>query len=66
MKANKGCPFCKEKIINIVESKPPSIKGYQYQCDNCGACGPIYGNKEAALKGWEEGIMGIEGRLRKS
>jgi MinD superfamily P-loop ATPase len=66
MKSNKRCPFCQEKIIDIVESKPPAMQGYQYQCDNCGACGPIYENKEEALTGWEQGIRGIDGRMRKS
>ena len=66
MKSNKECPFCQENIISIVESKTPVMQEYQYQCDNCGACGPIYENKEEALKGWEQGIRGIKGRMRKS
>ncbi len=65
MKSKNGCPFCQEKIINIVESKHPCIEGYQYQCDNCGARGPIYENKEEALNGWEMGIKSVDGRLRK-
>jgi Lar family restriction alleviation protein len=66
MKSIKGCPFCQQHIINIIESNPAAIKGYQYQCDNCGACGPIYENKKEALEGWELGIKDIFGRLRKS
>jgi hypothetical protein len=59
-------PLLWGKIINPVKSHPEAIKGYQFLCDNCGACGPIYDNKEDALIGWELGINGIDGRSRKS
>jgi hypothetical protein len=66
MKSANGCPFCQEYVINVVASKRPAIQGYQFQCDNCGACGPIYDNEEDALMGWEEGIKSINGRMRKN
>jgi predicted RNA-binding Zn-ribbon protein involved in translation (DUF1610 family) len=66
MKSKNGCPFCREDVIGIVKSTPPAMEGLQVQCDNCGARGPIYENKEEAIAGWELGISGLGGRLRKS
>lgn len=66
MKSKNGCPFCQEDVIDIVKSVPPAVEGLQVQCDNCGACGPIYESKEEAINGWELGISGIGGRQRKS
>lgn len=65
MRAKNKCPFCQQDVINVIKSNPPETNGYQYQCDNCGACGPIYDNKEEALKGWELGIYDMGNRLRK-
>jgi Lar family restriction alleviation protein len=65
MQSKKGCPFCQEKVIKVVKSVPPAMKGFQVECDNCGARGPIYENKEAAIEGWELGIMGLGQRMRK-
>jgi hypothetical protein len=65
MKSQNGCPFCQGDVIDIINSSPPAGKGLQVQCDDCGACGPIYDNKDEAIKGWELGISGIGGkRLR--
>jgi hypothetical protein len=66
MKSEKGCPFCREDVIQIVKSAPPASEGLQVECDNCGARGPVYENKEEAIAGWELGIFGEEGRLRRS
>jgi predicted RNA-binding Zn-ribbon protein involved in translation (DUF1610 family) len=66
MKSEKGCPFCLEDIIQIVKSAPPAAEGLQVECDNCGARGPVYGSKEEAITGWELGIFGEEGRLRRN
>lgn len=41
------------------------MPGFQAECDNCGARGPIYENKEAAIEGWEFGIVGLGERMRK-
>lgn len=60
-----GCPFCQEKNTNIVKSAPPSMEGLQVECNDCGARGPIYETKDEAITGWELGIMGIEGRMRR-
>lgn len=64
MKSQIGCPFCREKIIYIVESKPPAMQGKQVQCDNCGACGPIYETEKEAISGWELGIIHLGERFR--
>jgi hypothetical protein len=66
MESKNGCPFCQENIIDIVQSTPPAMQGLQVQCDSCGARGPIYESKEEAIAGWEFGIIGLEGRMRKS
>jgi Lar family restriction alleviation protein len=67
MKSEKGCPFCREDIIEIVKSAPQAMEGLQVECDNCGARGPIYESKEEAIAGWEHGIRGLGGvRQRRS
>ena len=53
MKSEKGCPFCREDVIQIVKSAPPASEGLQVECDNCGARGPVYESKEEAIAGWE-------------
>ena len=66
MRSENGCPFCLEHVICVIESKMPiAIDGYQAQCDNCGACGPIYETEEEAIKGWELGIMDMGERVRR-
>lgn len=55
MKSEKGCPFCHEHVIEIVNSTPPAMVGLQVECDSCGARGPIDDSKEAAIAGWEHG-----------
>lgn len=65
MKSEKGCPFCREYVIQIVKSAPTAAEGLQVECDNCGARGPVYGSKEEAFNGWELGIFGEGGRLRR-
>jgi len=62
MKSEKGCPFCGEDVIEIVKSAPSAMEGLQVECDNCGARGPIYESKEAAIDGWEHGIPDLEGK----
>ena len=52
MKSNNECPFYRNKVIYVVKSTPPDMEGLQVQCDNCGARGPIYETKEAAISGW--------------
>ena len=64
MKSENGCPFCRERVIDIVKSKAPEAVGVQAQCDNCGARGPIYENQEEAFEGWELGISNLGERLR--
>ncbi|MBW2344045.1 MAG: Lar family restriction alleviation protein [Deltaproteobacteria bacterium] len=64
MKSKKGCPFCREDVIDIVKSVPPAVEGLQVQCDNCGARGPIYESEKEAINGWELGISDIGGRQR--
>ena len=64
MISKNGCPFCRQDVIKVIKSNPPASEGYQCQCDNCGACGPIYGNEKDALKGWELGIYDMGKRLR--
>jgi hypothetical protein len=67
IKSEKGCPFCRLDIIEIVKSTPPSMEGLQVQCDNCGASGPIYESKKEAIDGWELGILDLRGgRLRRN
>lgn len=66
MRSEKGCPFCQEHVIIIIKSNPPAMDGFQAECDNCGARGPIYENEKEALNGWELGISGESGRLRNS
>lgn len=66
MTSKNGCPFCLEDVINVVISTPQSAEGVQVQCDNCGARGPIYENEEAAITGWEMGIIHMGKRLRKN
>jgi hypothetical protein len=66
MKSENGCPFCQTHVIEVVASTPPAVEGYQAQCDNCGARGPIYPSKDEAVAGWELGINGAEGRMRRS
>jgi Lar family restriction alleviation protein len=67
MKSENGCPFCRQQVIDIVESHMPiASEGVQVQCDNCGARGPIYENKEEAITGWELGISDHGKRLRVS
>ena len=65
MQSKNGCPFCQENVIVIVKSTRPAMPGFQAECDNCGARGPIYENKEAAIEGWEFGIVGLGERMRK-
>ena len=66
MRSKNGCPFCLENVIYIVEAEPPKTKkGFQVLCDNCGARGPIYKTKDEAIEGWELGIKGTNGRMRK-
>lgn len=65
MKSKNECPFCREFVIKIVKSTPPAMKGLQAECDNCGARGPIYESEEEALLGWDLGIVGVDGRLRR-
>ena len=65
MKSKNGCPFCREDVIKVIESKmPTAIDGWQAQCDNCGARGPVYETQEEAIKGWELGIVDKGKRLR--
>lgn len=67
MKSEKGCPFCREDVFQIVKSAPPAGEGLQVECDNCGARGPVYESEEEAITGWELGIFDVrEGRLRRS
>lgn len=65
MQSENGCPFCQENVISIVKSTPPAMEGLQIECDNCGARGPIYENKDEAISGWELGIRGLGERMRK-
>lgn len=65
IKSENGCPFCREHVIDVIESKMPTASdGWQVQCDNCGARGPVYETQEGAIKGWELGIMDLGKRLR--
>lgn len=64
MKSENGCPFCHQTVIKIIKSSPPAMKGFQAECDNCGARGPIYNEEKEALTGWEHGISDRGGRLR--
>ena len=65
MIAEVECPYCLEHVVELVKSTPPAGGGVQMECDNCGARGPIYDNKEEALEGWNEGILDLGVRLRK-
>lgn len=65
MRSKNGCPFCQQDVINVIKSNPLASEGYQFQCDNCGACGPVYENEKDALEGWELGIYDMGKRLRK-
>ena len=52
--SENGCPFCQEKNCNIVRSVTPhAMEGFQVECNDCGARGPIYATKEEAISGWE-------------
>lgn len=66
MKADNTCPFCGHSVIQIINSNPPTMKGRQAECDNCGARGPVYGSNDEALTGWNDGIVEMNGRYRKS
>ena len=48
MIAENECPFCGLKSVEF--------KGNQMVCENCGAAGPTYDNKENALDGWNRGL----------
>ena len=52
MQSKNGCPFCQDKVIEVVKSIPPAAPGFQVECDNCGARGPI-SSKEGAIVEWE-------------
>lgn len=58
MKTKRDCPFCGENSVNILSPKtvPQSThgKGYQVECFECGARGPLgYVDKKNAILGWE-------------
>ena len=65
METKKGCPFCQDNAIHVVKSAPSAMEGLQVECSNCGARGPIYENKEAAIEGWDLGIVVLGKRMRK-
>lgn len=64
MKSENGCPFCREKVIVVIESNSPNLVGKQVQCDNCGARGPIYEDERQAIDSWELGLSNLGERLR--
>ena len=64
MKSQMGCPFCRQHLITLVPSTPPAPKGYQAECDHCGARGPIFTNRKDAMMGWELGLESKTGWLR--
>lgn len=66
MKVQNGCPFCQQHVIQIIKSRPTDTEGFQAQCENCGACGPIYEDEQDAITGWEEGIADQGKRLRQN
>jgi hypothetical protein len=41
------------------------MEGLQIECINCGARGPIYENKEAAIEGWNLSFVVLGKRMRK-
>ena len=65
MELEKPCPFCQESSGAIVKSAPHAVGGVQVECENCGARGPIYDTDKDAIKGWNKGIGGGSGFLRK-
>ncbi|NPE30661.1 restriction alleviation protein, Lar family [Methanococcoides sp. SA1] len=56
----KPCPFCAITSVQVIKSNKPAISGFQCECTDCGARGPIYENKSEAIRGWNEGISDIE------
>ncbi|WDP85745.1 MAG: hypothetical protein HUN05_11885 [Desulfobacter sp.] len=62
MKSKNGCPFCRDKVIQLIKASPE--EGFQAQCDNCGARGPIYADEKSAHEGWELGITHLDERMR--
>lgn len=56
MQSKNGCPFCRLKVVAVTNSSPPDLGGFQVQCDNCDARGPIYKDQQDAIEGWELGI----------
>jgi len=58
-KAGGGCPFCKYHATILVTIEvdtwrinPKKGTPMQIECTNCGARGPIYGDRESALSAW--------------
>lgn len=54
------CPFCGDmatarKCVPAHGSLFHEKRGVQVECMNCGARGPIYGDKESAFLGWKHG-----------
>lgn len=69
MKSYKECPFCGFNSVcfsekEIKNTKPKQI-GYQIECINCAAKGPIYGDKKSAMLGWNLGEYGHSRTIRK-
>ena len=54
MEGSDKCPFCGQlaTIHRAVKTAPTARKGLQIECMNCGARGPIFGDKKMALLGW--------------
>ena len=57
MEGSDKCPFCGKvaTMHRAVKTAPTARKGLQIECMNCGARGPIYGDKKSALMGWRHG-----------
>ncbi len=60
--ARSPCPFCGAPagLRHAVPARMPggfakASGAVQVQCTNCGACGPIYGDKKSAFLGWKHG-----------
>lgn len=59
---NNPCPFCGLGPLECVlfyGNNPITFgqkpNGKQIRCINCGAAGPVYGDKKSALIGWNRG-----------
>jgi len=60
MKAKNKCPFCGELDIHIlgpqtIPEKSTHAKGFQVECFNCGARGPLgMATKKDAILEWDQ------------